>query len=110
MGHLAETLPAGHIEGMRAQLAQQDAKGNPPNELFELHCRRRRDRHQRASSPSGSDGTRVVRKEASFPVLNANPLDDITNTRRIFTVYLRGKEVDRPALKARFMAASGQKR
>jgi imidazolonepropionase-like amidohydrolase len=33
--------------------------------------------------------------DADFIVLNANPLDDITNTRMIDTVYLRGEEVDR---------------
>jgi imidazolonepropionase-like amidohydrolase len=41
-------------------------------------------------------------KSADFVVLDANPLDDITNTRRISSVYLRGKEVDRAALRARF--------
>jgi imidazolonepropionase-like amidohydrolase len=34
-------------------------------------------------------------KDATFVVLNDNPLDDITNTRRISKVYLRGHEVDR---------------
>jgi len=28
-------------------------------------------------------------------VLEANPLDDITNTRKIRAVYLRGEKVDR---------------
>ncbi len=42
---LAETLPAKQIESMRAQLAQLEAKGNPPNELFELHCRNLRKIH-----------------------------------------------------------------
>ena len=40
---------------------------------------------------------------ASFVVLDANPLDDINNTRRISRVYLRGAEVDRDALRAKFM-------
>ena len=35
---------------------------------------------------------------ADFVVLDANPLDDITNTRQISAVYLRGQEVDREAL------------
>ena len=43
-------------------------------------------------------------KSASFLVLDANPLDDITNTRRIAQVYLQGKAVDRAALKASFTA------
>jgi imidazolonepropionase-like amidohydrolase len=50
-------------------------------------------------------GTIAVKKEADFIVLDANPLDDIGNTRRISSFYLRGKEIDRKALRARFMAA-----
>jgi imidazolonepropionase-like amidohydrolase len=46
-------------------------------------------------------GTITVGKEADFIVLDANPLDDILNTRRIAAVYLRGKEVDRKALSPR---------
>jgi len=34
-------------------------------------------------------------------VLDANPLDAITNTRRIAKVYVDGREVDRTALAAR---------
>ena len=41
-------------------------------------------------------------KSADFIVLDANPLDDINNTRRISAVYLRGKEVDRAALRAKW--------
>jgi imidazolonepropionase-like amidohydrolase len=39
-------------------------------------------------------------KSADFVVLDANPLDDITNTRRISKVFLRGHEVDRARLRA----------
>ncbi|HEV3331275.1 MAG TPA: amidohydrolase family protein [Bryobacteraceae bacterium] len=39
-------------------------------------------------------------KSADFLVLNANPLDDINNTRRIDQVYLRGKQLDRAAMRA----------
>lgn len=42
-------------------------------------------------------------KSASFVVLDANPLADITNTRRIADVYLRGDRVDREALRDRFL-------
>jgi imidazolonepropionase-like amidohydrolase len=44
-------------------------------------------------------------KSADFIVLDANPLENIANTRRINRVYLRGQEVDRAALKARWQAA-----
>jgi len=40
-------------------------------------------------------GTLAAGKSADFIVLDANPLDDITNTRRIAAVYLRGAPVDR---------------
>jgi imidazolonepropionase-like amidohydrolase len=40
-------------------------------------------------------GTLQAGKSADFIVLDANPLDDITNTRRIAAVVLRGAAVDR---------------
>lgn len=43
---------------------------------------------------------------ADFIVLNANPLDDIRNTRRIASVYLEGEPVDRMALKAGWAGAT----
>jgi imidazolonepropionase-like amidohydrolase len=44
-------------------------------------------------------------KSADFVVLDANPLDDITNTRRIASVYLRGQPVDRARLRSQWTAA-----
>ena len=40
-------------------------------------------------------GTLAAGKEADFLVLDANPLDDITNTQRISKIYMNGVEVDR---------------
>src|SRR5437667_3724714 len=53
-------------------------------------------------------GTVTSGKSADFVVLDANPLDDITNTRRTNTVYLRGGQVDRAALRARFAAKKAE--
>jgi imidazolonepropionase-like amidohydrolase len=47
-------------------------------------------------------GSLVPGKSADFIVLDANPLDDIANTRRISRVYLRGEEIPRNTLKARW--------
>ena len=51
-------------------------------------------------------GTIAARKTADFLVLDANPLDDITNTRRIAAVYLRGSQVDRAVLRAGWTGAA----
>jgi imidazolonepropionase-like amidohydrolase len=49
-------------------------------------------------------GTIAAGQAASFIVLEANPLDDITNTRRINRVYMRGREVARADLRAKWQA------
>jgi imidazolonepropionase-like amidohydrolase len=47
-------------------------------------------------------GTLEPGKSADLIVLDANPLDDIKNTRKISKVYLRGQEVDRAELTSRW--------
>lgn len=47
-------------------------------------------------------GTVAAGKSADFMVLDANPLDGIDNTRRIADVYLRGRKLDRAAMRAAF--------
>ena len=47
-------------------------------------------------------GSMAVGKRASFIVLDANPLENIKNTRRIADVYLDGVKLDRDTLRAKF--------
>ena len=49
-------------------------------------------------------GTVATGKSADFIILDANPLDNMSNIRRISAVYLRGQAVDRAAMRARWQA------
>jgi imidazolonepropionase-like amidohydrolase len=49
-------------------------------------------------------GTIAPGKSADFIVLDANPLADVTNVSRISHVYLRGRRLDRAALRAKWTA------
>jgi imidazolonepropionase-like amidohydrolase len=53
-------------------------------------------------------GTVAAGKSADFIVLDANPLDNIANTRKIAKVYLRGQEVDRAGLRSKWQARWGE--
>jgi imidazolonepropionase-like amidohydrolase len=60
--------------------------------------------HDSAAVAKINTGTIAAARSADFMVLDANPLDRISNTRKIDKVYLRGMEVDRAALRARWQA------
>ncbi len=49
-------------------------------------------------------GAVAAGKSADFIVLNANPLVDINNTRKIADVYERGSKLNRAAMRAKFTA------
>jgi imidazolonepropionase-like amidohydrolase len=51
-------------------------------------------------------GTLAAGKRADLLVLDANPLDDIRNTRRIAKLYIAGAEVDRTAIKTSLARSS----
>ena len=51
-------------------------------------------------------GTLMQGKRADFLVLDANPLDDIRNTRRIAAIYIGGAMVDRAALRRSLQKAN----
>jgi imidazolonepropionase-like amidohydrolase len=50
-------------------------------------------------------GTIAPGNSADFVVIEADPLTDIRNTRRIAAVYLRGEQVDRAAISAQWARA-----
>ena len=83
-----------HEIGMYANL------GMPPAEIIPIATARAAELLRIKDS-----GTLAKGKRADFIVLNANPLENIRNTREIDSVYLAGAKIDRGALRARFKQA-----
>jgi len=76
--------------GAHLEMADMVASGMTPAEVVIASTRNAAEFMQLTDA-----GTVAPGKDASFIVLEANPLDDITNTRRIRDVYLRGEHIDR---------------
>lgn len=75
------------------EMADMVAAGMPPHAVIVAATR-----NAAELLALGDRGTIAAGKTADFLVLDANPLDDITNTRKIAAVYLRGSAVDRAAM------------
>ena len=50
----------------------------------------------------------VAGKRADFIVLDANPLDEMKNTRKISAVYVDGRAIDRAAMREHWTGVSGR--
>ena len=95
---------AGPLPGVAAhrEIELFVAAGLPPMDALAIATSRPALRLRQVDAGRLSLGTR-----ADFVALDANPLDDITATRRIAGVYLDGEAVDREALRAAWSARSG---
>jgi imidazolonepropionase-like amidohydrolase len=78
--------------GAHLEMADMVASGMTPAQVIVAATRNSADLVRMTDA-----GTIAAGKSADFIVLDANPLDDISNTRRIASVYLRGTAVDRSA-------------
>jgi imidazolonepropionase-like amidohydrolase len=94
----ADTGLEDHLFGMAEQLelqAMADA-GLPPGDAIVAATSRSAEFLQLKTK-----GTLRAGADADFIVLDANPLDDITNTRRIARIVMSGTDVDRAASRSR---------
>ncbi len=94
-----------HFYGFSAhrELELMVAAGLSPMDALRVATSRSADRLRFSYSGRLTPGAR-----ADFLVLDANPLDDITNTRRISGVYFAGVAVDRNALSTGWTSASSE--
>ncbi|PWT85473.1 MAG: hypothetical protein C5B57_02850, partial [Blastocatellia bacterium] len=86
---------------MHTEMENMVAAGMTPSEVLVAATKR-------SAEILGIDELGLVAsgKSADFVVLDASPLDDITNSRRIADVYLRGKRVDRQRMRAGWTGAT----
>jgi imidazolonepropionase-like amidohydrolase len=87
--------------GPHAEMADMVAAGMTPAQVIVAATRNSAEFMRLADT-----GTIEAGKSADFVVLDGNPLDDITNTRLIAAVYLRGTEVDRAAIRERWLTST----
>ena len=93
----ADTGVEDHLFGLAEQLEMQamvDAGMSPAQVLIAATSRAAEYLHL------ADRGSLVPGKRADLLVLDANPLDDIVNTRRISRTFINGVEIDRAALRA----------
>jgi imidazolonepropionase-like amidohydrolase len=90
---------------MHTELENMVAAGMPPADVLVAATRTAAEILELAEL-----GLVAAGKSADFVVLDANPLDDITNTRKISRVYLRGREIDRSAMRSRWTGARADTR
>ena len=94
----ADTGVEDHLFGMAEHLELQamvDAGMSPEQVLIAATSRAAEYLHL------ADRGSLVSGKRADLLVLDANPLDDIVNARRISRMFINGVEIDRAALRAR---------
>jgi imidazolonepropionase-like amidohydrolase len=89
--------------GPHLEMADMVSAGMTPHEVIVAATRNSADYMRLADL-----GTVEAGKSADFLVLDANPIDDITNTRRINAVYMRGAAVDRAGLRTGWATTSTQ--